>query len=89
MWTQNPESQEKQIYGHTLEMEIKLELENSDIVADFDPEFDVASNCTDIEKVQWKFQNGTHTRVVADVFGSPEDGRSSTTYILPALRLCD
>ena len=70
-------------------MEIKFELEDSDIVAEFKPDFDIPINCTDIEKVRWKFQDGTHTRVVADVFGSPEDGRSATTYILPDLRLCD
>ncbi|HIF38507.1 MAG TPA: hypothetical protein EYQ69_04695 [Gemmatimonadetes bacterium] len=70
-------------------MEITFEPEDSDIIVGFEPEFAVASNCTDIEKVQWNFQNGNHTRVMADVFGSPEDGRSATTYILPDLRLCD
>ena len=70
-------------------MEITLEFEDSDIIVEFDPEFDVASNCTDIEKVQWKFQNGTHTRVVADVFSDPQTSRSRRTYLLPDLRLCD
>ena len=74
--------------GHT-SMGITFELENSDIVVDFEPDFDLSINCVDIEKVRWKFQDGTHTRVVADVFSNPQTSRSSRTYLLPDLRLCD
>jgi IMP cyclohydrolase len=70
-------------------MEISFELEDSDIECVFEPDFALPYNCCDIEKVQWKFSNGTHTGTVADVFSSPADGRSTTTYILPDLRLCD
>ena len=74
--------------GHT-SMEIKFELEDSDIVADFEPDFNIPINCVDIEKVRWKFQDGTHTRVVADVFSNSQISRSRRTYLLPDLRLCD
>ena len=70
-------------------MEIKFELEDSDIVADFEPDFNIPINCVDIEKVRWKFQDGTHTRVVADVFSNSQISRSRRTYLLPDLRLCD
>ena len=70
-------------------MEITLEFEDSDIVVEFDPEFHVASNCTDIGKVQWKFQNGTHSSTVASLLrGTPKYGHASTR--LPqTVRLCD
>ena len=70
-------------------MEIKFELEDSDIVVDFEPDFDIPINCCDIGKVQWKFQDGTHSGVVADVFSKPQVSRSRRTYLLPYLRLCD
>ena len=70
-------------------MEITFELEDSDIVADFEPDFDLSVNCCDIEKVQWKFQDGTHSGVVADVFSKPQTSRSRRTYLLPDLRLWD
>jgi len=66
-------------------MEITLEFEDSDIIVEFKPEFDVASNCVDIGKVQWKLQNGNHSRVVADVFGESQDERIPTECILPDL----
>ena len=66
-------------------MEITLELEDSDLIVDFDPEFDVAINCVDIEKVQWQFQDGNHSPIVADVFSFATEGRSTTTYIYPDL----
>tara|TARA_R110002020_G_scaffold457992_1_gene675143 strand:- start:3595 stop:3795 length:201 start_codon:yes stop_codon:yes gene_type:complete len=66
-------------------MEITFELEDSDIIVDFEPDFDLAVNCTDIEKVQWKFQNGNHTGVVADVFSKPQDDGDSPARILPHL----
>jgi hypothetical protein len=70
-------------------MEITLEFEDSDIIIGFDPEFDVASNCTDIEKVQWEFQNGTHTTTLASLLrGTPKHGHTPTR--LPQImRLCD
>ena len=70
-------------------MEITFEPENSDIIADFEPDFDLSINCSDIEKVQWKFQDGTHSGNVADVFSKPQTSRSGRTYLLPDLRLWD
>jgi len=68
--------------GHT-SMEITLEFEDTDIIVEFEPEFDLSINCVDIEKVQWNFQDGNHTRIVANVFLEPEDERGSPAYILP------
>jgi len=65
-------------------MEIKLELE-SGVICDFDPDFKFTFNSTAIEKVQWKLQNGNHSRVVADVFGESQDERIPTECILPDL----
>jgi hypothetical protein len=74
--------------GHT-SMEITLEFEDTDIIVAFEPEFDLSINCVDIEKVQWNFQDGNHTRVVADVFSNPQISRSRRTSLLPDLRLCN
>ena len=83
MLTQNPDDQGKQIYGVTLEMEIKFELEDSDLDCVFEPDFDIPINCCDIEKVAWKFQNGTHTRTMASLFSSSSEHEYPTTHILP------
>ena len=48
-------------------MEITLELEDSDLIVDFDPEFDVAINCVDIEKVQWNFHSGNYSPIVTSI----------------------
>jgi hypothetical protein len=65
-------------------MEIKLELE-SGVICDFDPDFELTFNSTGLGKVQWKLQNGNHSRVVADVFGESQDERIPTECILPDL----
>jgi len=70
-------------------MEITLEFEDSDIIVGFEPEFDLSVNCTDIEKVQWKFQNGTHTTTLASLLrGTPKHGHTPTR-LLTTVRLCD
>jgi hypothetical protein len=63
-------------------MEITLEFEDSDIIVEFDPGFDVASNCVDIEKVQWNFQDGNHTKSMAGMFDSPSKYEHPTTPLL-------
>ena len=70
-------------------MEIIFEPEDSDLNIEFEPDFDLSINCCDIEKVQWKFQDGTHSGNVADVFSKPQTSRSRRTHLLPDLRLCD
>jgi hypothetical protein len=64
-------------------MEITLEFEDTDIIVAFEPEFDLSINCTDIEKVQWKFQDGTHTRVVAGLLHSTPEYEHTATRLLP------
>ena len=76
---------EIQIYGHTLKMEIKFELEDSDLDCVFEPEFDININCCDIERVQWNFQDGNHQGTMASLFGGPSEYEYPTTYILPTL----
>ena len=65
-------------------MEIELELE-SGFVCDFEPDFELTVNSTAIEKVQWKFQDGNHTRALANVFGESQDEGIPTECILPDL----
>ena len=65
-------------------MEIKFELENSDIVADFEPDF-LLPNLCDSKKVQWKFPHGKDSHTVANVFGESQDARLPTERILPDL----
>jgi hypothetical protein len=69
-------------------MEITFEFEDSDIIVEFEPEFDVDVNFCDIERVQWNFQNGNHSRVVASLLSGSSKYEYSSTYILPTLRLC-
>ena len=78
MWTQNPDGQEKQIYGHTLEMEIKLELEDSDLDCVFTPDFRVQSNTSDETKISWRLSNDKSQRNVAVLF--PELSDEGTIY---------
>ena len=73
--------------GH-INMEITFEFEDSDIIVEFEPEFDVDVNFCDIERVQWNFQNGNHSRVVASLLSGSSKYEYSSTYILPTLRLC-
>ena len=70
-------------------MEVIFEPEDSDLNIEFEPDFDLAVNCTDIEKVQWSFQDGTHTGVVASLLGSTPEHEHPPTRLLPIVRLCD
>ena len=69
-------------------MEITFEFEDSDLIVDFEPDFDVDVNFCDIERVAWNFHNGNHTPIVANLFGGSSKYEYSSTYILPTLRLC-
>ena len=69
-------------------MEIRFELEDSDdTVIEFDSSF-LYEYFSDRTEVQWKFHNGTHTRIVADVFDSSPASESVSHNFLPTLRLC-
>ena len=68
-------------------MEIKFELEDSDLECVFEPDFDIPINCCDIERVTWNFQDGTHTRTMASLFSSTPEYEHSATHLLPTLRL--
>jgi len=70
-------------------MEITFELEDSDIVVDFEPDFGPSINCVDIEKVQWTFQDGTHTRAMASLFHSTPEYEHASTRLPQTVRLCD
>ena len=78
MYKQNPDDLEKQIYGHTLEMEIKLELEDSDLDCVFTPDFRVQSNTSDETKISWRLSNDKSQRNVAVLF--PELSDEGTIY---------
>jgi len=67
-------------------MEIRFELEDSDLVIEFDSDF-LCENFSDRTEVLWKFQHGTHTPVVANVFNSTSASESRPYDLLPTLRL--
>lgn len=48
-------------------MEITFEFEDSDIIVEFEPDFDVDVNFCDIERVQWNFQNGNHSPILTSI----------------------
>ena len=67
-------------------MEITFELENSDLVFDFEFESDVLSqNVSDQTQVRWKLQNGGNSYSVADVFDGVSDEEDTTYDLLPNL----
>ena len=70
-------------------MEIKFELEDSDLNIEFEPDFDLSINCVDIEKVQWNFQDGTHTGTVASLLGGTPEHEYTSTRLPQTVRLCD
>ena len=74
--------------GH-IDMEITLELEDSDLIIDFEPDFDLSINCVDIEKVCWKFQDGTHSGAMAGLFGGTPKHEYTSTRLPQTVRLCD
>ena len=59
-------------------MEIKFELENSDIDCVFEPDFRVQSNTSDETKISWRLSNDKSQRNVAVLF--PEFSTESTIY---------
>jgi len=70
-------------------MEIKFELEDSDLVVEFEPDFGIPINCCDIGKVQWNFQDGTHSRTMASLFHSTPKYEHASTRLPQIVRLCD
>ena len=68
-------------------MEIVFESENSDFDIVFESDL-LSENFSDRTEVQWKFQHGTHTPVVANVFNSTSASESVSYDLLPTLRLC-
>ena len=60
------------------EMEIKFELEDSDIVVDFIPDFRVSTNYTDQTKVSWRL-SGRNVAVNVGIL-CPELPTESTIY---------
>ena len=63
-------------------MEITLELEDSDLVIDFEPDF-LCGNVSDQTQVRWKLQNGGNSYSVADVFDGVSDEEDTTYDLLP------
>ena len=59
-------------------MEIKFELENSDIDCVFTPDFRMQSNTTDETKISWRLSNDKSQRNVAVLF--PELSDEGTVY---------
>tara|TARA_Y100000296_G_scaffold15617_1_gene18346 strand:+ start:309 stop:518 length:210 start_codon:yes stop_codon:yes gene_type:complete len=68
-------------------MEIIFESDIADFAIEFESDF-LSENFSDRTDVQWKFQDGTHTRVVANVLNVPPNRRDSSTHLLPFVRLC-
>ena len=68
-------------------MEIRLELENSDLIVEFDCDF-LCENFSDREDLRWNLHNGNYTPIVADVFNSTSASESRPYDLLPTLRLC-
>jgi hypothetical protein len=68
-------------------MEIIFESENSDLVIEFESDL-LSENFSDRTDVQWKFQDGNYTRVVANVLNVPPKREDSSTHLLPFVRLC-
>ena len=54
-------------------MEIKFELENSDIDCVFTPDFRVQANTTDETKISWRLSNDKSQRNVAVLFPELSD----------------
>ena len=69
-------------------MEIIVELEDSDLVIEFEPDF-MQQNFADHSEVQWQLSNGPNTRRLADVFTliSEEQSNVGERDCLDCLRL--
>ena len=68
-------------------MEIIFESENSDLDIVFESDL-LSENFSDRTEVQWKFQDGNYTRVVANVFTDIPESEDSPIDFLPIVRLC-
>ena len=68
-------------------MEIIFESDIADVAIEFESDF-LSENFSDRTDVQWKFQDGNYTRVVANVLNVPPNRRDSSTHLLPFVRLC-
>ena len=69
------------------EMEIVLELENSDLIIEFTPDvFD--QNFSDRTEVRWDFQHGTHSAIMASLLVELPEIRDTSPYLYTTLRLC-
>ena len=67
-------------------MEIKFELENSDIECDFVPDFRVSANYTDQTKVSWRLSG---SRDAWDVGILRDEFQSESTIYSPVLSRSD
>ena len=63
-------------------MEITFELENSDLVIDFEPEF-LCGNVSDQTQVQWQLHNRGNSHTLANVFNRIRDAEDSSYDLLP------
>ena len=72
-----------------MEMEIKFELENSDIEYMFTPDFRVSTNYTDETKVSWRLpssRDALNVGVLCEEF-STESPADTTVFSWPDVRL--
>ena len=67
-------------------MEIILELENSDLVIEFNSDI-LYENYSDRTEVQWRFHHGTSSGVLANVFDCVQENSDTRTDLLPSVRL--
>lgn len=67
-------------------MEIRFELEDSDIVVEFDCDF-LCENFSDREDLRWNLHNGNYTPIVANVFCGSSTSEGRTNSLLPTVRL--
>ena len=67
-------------------MEIVFESENSDFDIVFESDL-LCENFSDRTEVLWKFHDGTHSRIVANVFDCTPASESGSCDLLPTLRL--
>lgn len=67
-------------------MEIVFESDNSDLDIVFESDL-LCENFSDRTEVCWQFHDGTHTRIVADVFDCTSAGEGISYDLLPPLRL--
>jgi len=57
-------------------MEFILELEDSDLIIDFEPDF-LCENFSDRTALRWEFRNKNYTGTMANVFNLTPEGEGS------------